>query len=56
MEIKLNIESATILYKFIRNTNGMYLKEILEKDFDEDFIKELNGVFSEIYNQMSTIR
>ncbi len=52
MEIKLSKESASILYVFLVNTNGLYLQEALGGRFKEEYIKELNGVFCEIYNQM----
>lgn len=52
MEIKLSKESASILYVFIVNTNGLYLQKALGDLFKEEYITELNKVFGEIYNQI----
>lgn len=54
MEIKLSKESASILYVFVVNTNGLYLQEALGDLFKKEYIKELNAVFGEIYSQMSS--
>ena len=54
MEIKLSKESASILYVFVVNTNGLYLQEALDDLFKEEYIKELNAVFGEIYSQISS--
>lgn len=52
MNIKLSAESVSALYEFAKKTNYLYLNDILKNDFNEEFIRELNGAFSEIYNQL----
>lgn len=46
MKIELSDESVETF------TNGLYLKDGLKDRFNEEYIKKLNGVFSEIYNQI----
>lgn len=55
MKIELSDESVETLYVFLLTTNGLYLKDVLKDRFNEGYIKELNGVFSEIYNQIKMI-
>lgn len=52
MNIKLSAESVSALYEFAKKTNYLYLNDILKNDFNKEFIRELNGAFSEIYNQL----